>query len=490
MDSRTCRQVLFRLHVNTRTYDFHPFSFFAMDVWASPWADDKYHPGHRRTVSTLQDFELFGDDPGASTEHTRVDSSLEFTSKLDGDGSDFEGASIWATDLEFGGVDSSSAWASGSTSLPLPGNHSNVYQNWEDNDIVSGESQTPGNINTSIIPEGTSLSSQVHPSTSITTSTKEFSDGWTHKLQPDWSSTVEDQPTAEAVSTILDAHQEKSGDCELQSDSPFVTGIVITEEQLLASTIPEEKAVGTVPTSSFDKRTGKQFVQGEDSKDTAGTVLHKPLFGSDESIKVAEAKKPENGLNFENNQCGIMPEAQEDDDFGDFGDAEEGEVEYVKFEMELEPAPVAAPITHPLTPLDFTIDSSLVFKLYPAMQKKLTPPPVEDIISTTSTRKAWYRISRVGTVGKHNSGDGDDYVRVTWSKSKVRADVCNIVNRWVKEGRFSVSDAIGGSRSYGAIFGWGDGANTTSKDSGQKGNRSSAPTVLGLAGYTYGTKRI
>lgn len=466
-----------------------------MDAWASPWADDTHQgqdPGHRRTVSTLQDFELFGDDPGAAPEHTRVDSSLEFTSKLDGDGSDFEGATIWARDLnELGGVDSSSAWASDSTSLPLPGNHSNVYQNWEDNVLFSGESQIPGKINigdASIFSEGTSLSSQDRPSTSITTSTKEFSDGWTHKLQPDWSSTVEeeDQTTAEAVSTtILDAHQEKSGDCELQSDSPSVTGIVITEEQLLASTFPQEK---TVPTSSFDQSPGKRFVQGEDSKDTAGIVPHNSLFGSFESIKVVEAKKPENGLNFENNQCGITPEAQEDDDFGDFGDAEEGEIEDVKFEMELETAPVAAPITHPLTPLDFTIDSSLVFKLYPSMQKSPAPPPVEDIISTTSTRKAWYRISRVGTVGKHNSGDGDDYVRVTWSKSKVRADVCDIVNRWVKEGRFSVSDAIGEGRSYGAIFGWGDGANTTSKDSGQKGNRSSAPTVLGLAGYKCGTK--
>lgn len=91
-------------------------------------------------------------------------------------------------------------------------------------------------------------------------------------------------------------------------------------------------------------------------------------------------------------------------------------------------------------------------------------------------------------MGKHNSGDGDDYVRVTWSKSKVRADVCDIVSRWAKEGRFSVSDAIGGNRSYGAMFGWGDGANTSSKDSGQKGSHSSAPMGLGLMGYKEGTK--
>jgi len=91
-------------------------------------------------------------------------------------------------------------------------------------------------------------------------------------------------------------------------------------------------------------------------------------------------------------------------------------------------------------------------------------------------------------VGKHNSGGGDDYVRVTWSRSKIRADVCDIVNRWVKEGRFSVSDAMGGGRSYGAMFGWGDGASISSKDSGQKGSRSSAPMGLGLVGYKEGTK--
>ncbi|KAF8425594.1 hypothetical protein EV426DRAFT_663400 [Tirmania nivea] len=464
-----------------------------MDAWASPWADDAHQdedPGHRRTVSTLQDFELFGDDTGAATEHTGVDGSLAFTSKLDD--SDFGGASIWATDVNaFGGVDSSSAWASDSTGVPLPKKHCNgVYPNWGDNDIVSGETQITGSItiaNTSISPEGT-LSSQARRSTpSITTSTKEFSDDWLHKT--DWSSTAEDQPTAEALPTVLDAHQEKSGGRELQSDSPFMTAIVMTEEQPLASALPEEKAVETLPTSFLDQCAKEQFVQGEDSTETVETVSHKPLIESDESTEVVGTEKPENGSNVENNRSGILPEEQEgDDDFGDFGDAEEGEIEDVKFETEPVPAPVAAAITHPLTPLDFTIDSSLALKLYPVMQKKTTLPPVEDIISTTSTRKAWYRISRVGTARKHNSGEGDDYVRVTWSKSKVRADVCDIVNRWIKEGRFSISDAIGLGRSYGAIFGWGDGANTSSKDSGQKGNRSSAPTVLGLTGYKEGTK--
>jgi len=379
-----------------------------MDAWASPWADDTQQdedpghqgavstlqdfelfgddPGHRRTVSTLQDFELFGDDPGTATEHTAIDNSLAFTSKLDG--SDFGGASIWTTDVNaFGGVDSSSAWASDSTSVPFSGNHhSDVYPNWEDNDIVSGETQIHGSVNiedTSIPPEGTSQSSQArHP---ITTSTKDFSESWSHKLQPDWGSTVEDQPTAEAV---LDAHEEKPGGHELQSDSPFMTGTVITDEQAVASTLPEEKATETVPASSLDQSTKKQFVQGRDSTEAAGTVQHKPLFEGNESTEVVWTKKPEDGPNAENNQSDITLEEQEDDDdFGDFGDAEEGEIEDVEFEAELglELSPEATAIAHPLTSLDFIIDSSLALKLYPVMQKPTTLPPVEDIISTIST---------------------------------------------------------------------------------------------------------
>lgn len=340
-----------------------------MDAWASPWADDTHQdddPGHRRTVSTLQDFELFGDD---ATEHTEVDDSLAFTSKLDGP--DFGGASIWAADVNaFGGVDSSSAWASDSASVP----------NWGDRDIVSRKTQIPGSINignTSISAEGTALSSQAHRSApSITTSAKEFSDGWPHQLQPDWSSTVEGQSTAEALSTVLDAHQEKSDTRKLQSDSPSGAGIVTTEDQPLASTLPKEKAVGTIPTHSLDQHTKKQFAQGEGS---AESVPHKSPFESDESIEVVEAEKPGDGPNTENDQSDIIPE--DDDDFGDFGDAEEDEIEDVKFETDTEPAP----ITDPLSPLDFTTDSSLALRLYPVTQKTATLPLVEDIISTTST---------------------------------------------------------------------------------------------------------
>lgn len=88
-------------------------------------------------------------------------------------------------------------------------------------------------------------------------------------------------------------------------------------------------------------------------------------------------------------------------------------------------------------------------------------------------------------MGKHTSGDGDDYVRVTWSKSRIRSHVIEIVNRWIREGRFSVADSIGGDRGYGAMFGWGDGSTKTTND---RQSRNSVPVGLSLRGYREGPK--
>ena len=76
-------------------------------------------------------------------------------------------------------------------------------------------------------------------------------------------------------------------------------------------------------------------------------------------------------------------------------------------------------------------------------------------------------------MGKHKSGNSDDYVRVTWAKSKIREDVDKIVARWIKEGKFLVGGAIAGDRSYGAMFGWGEGAST--RDHSSRAIRYSAP---------------
>lgn len=69
---------------------------------------------------------------------------------------------------------------------------------------------------------------------------------------------------------------------------------------------------------------------------------------------------------------------------------------------------------------------------------------IKDSFSTVSERKTWYRISRPGTLRKHNMGDDDNYRRVTWAGSKVREDVTTVVRRWMEEDSYSGRPAMGG----------------------------------------------
>lgn len=69
---------------------------------------------------------------------------------------------------------------------------------------------------------------------------------------------------------------------------------------------------------------------------------------------------------------------------------------------------------------------------------------IKDSFSTVSERKTWYRISRPGTLRKHELGDDDNYRRVTWAGSKVRDDVTVTVRRWMEEGSYSGRPAVGG----------------------------------------------
>ncbi|KAJ4349323.1 hypothetical protein N0V95_004692 [Ascochyta clinopodiicola] len=62
----------------------------------------------------------------------------------------------------------------------------------------------------------------------------------------------------------------------------------------------------------------------------------------------------------------------------------------------------------------------------------------DDPIYSTSARKAWYRLTRKQTMREFNHGDNDDnYIRVTWTNSHVRAEVNKVVGRWAREDRIS-----------------------------------------------------
>lgn len=107
--------------------------------------------------------------------------------------------------------------------------------------------------------------------------------------------------------------------------------------------------------------------------------------------------------------------------------------------------PIEDPATGDVTPsrtqaTDVGCDKALLAQLFPLSNEEPGKGLDEhdDPIFSTSARKAWYRLTRKQTMREFNHGDDDDnYIRVTWTNSHVRADVHKVVSRWAREDRIS-----------------------------------------------------
>lgn len=183
-----------------------------------------------------------------------------------------------------------------------------------------------------------------------------------------------------------------------------------------------------------------------------------------------------------------------EEDFGDFGDFEEGNDDDTADddpsdpERELSTAVSAREINTPAQPpaptqlessstreadipakdhgpVEFNVDLSRIDKVFsekdqvvPALNldaRSLDIDNTQETFSTIEERKVWYRISRYGTMRKHNTGD-DDYVRINWSSSKVREETLKFVSKWMEEDRIGGGVILGGANRFGSMFGWGD----------------------------------
>ncbi|KAF2685230.1 hypothetical protein K458DRAFT_337229 [Lentithecium fluviatile CBS 122367] len=85
------------------------------------------------------------------------------------------------------------------------------------------------------------------------------------------------------------------------------------------------------------------------------------------------------------------------------------------------------------------LDEDLLSQLFPPAKprQKLEDTP-QDPVHSTSTRKAWYRLSRKQTMREYNNGNVDDnYIRVTWKTSHIRSEVIKTVSRWANEDRMA-----------------------------------------------------
>lgn len=126
---------------------------------------------------------------------------------------------------------------------------------------------------------------------------------------------------------------------------------------------------------------------------------------------------------------------------------------------ETQPSPSKADSKLPPYPIDL----SHLDTLFPGSKPSTTrTEPVPDVIidnsfTTTSERKNWYRISRFGSTRMHDSGDEDNYKRITWATSEVRTKTLHIVRRWMEEDSIT-GRVVLGSRKAGplgaSMFNW------------------------------------
>ncbi|KAL7766356.1 hypothetical protein ACKLNR_004272 [Fusarium oxysporum f. sp. zingiberi] len=127
-------------------------------------------------------------------------------------------------------------------------------------------------------------------------------------------------------------------------------------------------------------------------------------------------------------------------------------------ETSKEPAP--APPKPPSEP--FAIDMTKLDDIFPSIETSFpSPEPIPDVIiddsfTSISERKAWYLMSRPGSMRKHNLGDDENYVRVGWGNSQVREQAIRIVRRWMEEDSITGRVVLGrrGGAAGAKIFNW------------------------------------
>jgi hypothetical protein len=184
--------------------------------------------------------------------------------------------------------------------------------------------------------------------------------------------------------------------------------------------------------------------------------------------------------------------ARSEDDFGDFEEgisnvtSKTGSTKAVEIEQEVKPqdtadnrrrsdipagteAPTMNPSDQPLephSPVQFEPNLLQLSSLFgqtsdteyvhaDPQQAPEDDTVVADSFSSTSERKTWYRMSRFGTMRKHNAGDEDSYVRINWKDSTVRTETLKVVERWIDEDRLGGGVILGGGTRLGSMFGWG-----------------------------------
>ncbi|KAK8079128.1 hypothetical protein PG994_002935 [Apiospora phragmitis] len=106
---------------------------------------------------------------------------------------------------------------------------------------------------------------------------------------------------------------------------------------------------------------------------------------------------------------------------------------------------------------------------------------ISDSFTNLEQRRIWYRISRYGSIRKHDSGDDENYLGIQWATSKVHEETVKVVRRWKEEDSISGRPTFGlGKRTSG--FNWDLGSAPIDMDKifarkPRASTKSSIPTV-------------
>ncbi|EPS38978.1 hypothetical protein H072_7265 [Dactylellina haptotyla CBS 200.50] len=144
------------------------------------------------------------------------------------------------------------------------------------------------------------------------------------------------------------------------------------------------------------------------------------------------------------------------DDFGDFEDEDtSGPIEVVA-EPAMSP-PASNRLSQSFDIHNIDIDNfalgnlSVLDSLYKTKPFRLPAgSDASDIISTTTQRKTWYKLTRKESA--RNSIQGEDVLRVRWTGSETQKKVHDIVKRWISEDRMGGRAMLG--RSTSGMFDW------------------------------------
>jgi hypothetical protein len=298
-------------------------------------------------------------------------------------------------------------------------------------------------------------------------------------------------PTSETVESVQ-THEEETEDSEAATEIPEASndepGVLEPgHESSRPSSSPSEgshhdEPLPDSPRTSLDEEPKKPRIVQDVSPKEQEQVEHADGLAQ----KGEESNAPEPQLEaLKDDAAEDENGTADDDEFGDFGEFEEEMSEdgdatqeqnsiadINEVTVEKPAAKSADDVSEsqlpkiPSGPVDFVIDLTAVDKIF----EKDDLPPIDssaekvfipdtiiaDTFATTGERKTWYRISRYGPMRKHNAGDDENYVRITWAQSTVKEDTQKIVARWMEEDRNNGHVVIGGTSKGGSVFGWND----------------------------------